>query len=157
MPSDPNATPLRQAVDLAFRPFRIEDRAFIMKSWLKSYRKFQAGVPDDLYFKGQSALIFELASRSKMVIACDATAPNYIVGFVCGHLRENLTDTVVHYIYIKDDYRQNHIARDLVNHLGYRQQGNIIATHWGLAVTAISKKYPIVYNPYFNVIGAQNV
>lgn len=145
---------LRSAIQLKFRPFELPDRSFILKSWLKSYRKYQAGVPDELYFKGQTALIFAIATRSKLVIACDKDNPGFIIGFVCGHLCENLTDTIIHYIYVKDDYRRNGIARDLVMHLGYRQQGNILATHWTKPVTSICQSYPVVYNPYINTLGA---
>lgn len=153
----PTDETLQQAVKIKFRPFEVTDRGFILKSWLKCHRRNHAGVSDDDYFEGQTYLIFALASKSKIVIACDAENPAFILGFICGRMAKNMEDVIIDYVYVKEPYRKNSIGRDLVSHLGYRQLGRIIATHWSRAVIPISLRYPIQFNPFVNTIGAPDV
>lgn len=148
---------LKQAVKIAYRPFQVTDRGFILKSWLKNHRKNMAGIPDEEYFNGQTYLIFALASKSKVIIACDADAPEFILGFICGRMAKNLDDAVIDFVYVKETYRHNGIARDLVSHIGYRGLGKVICTHWSRTLIAIANRYPLIFNPYVNTIGAPDV
>lgn len=148
---------LQESVAISFRPFEITDRSFILRSWIRCHRRNHSGISDEDYFYGQTHLIYALSGNSKIVIACDAAKPEFILGFACGRMATNGRDIIMHYVYVKEAYRKNGVARDLVSHIGYRGLGRIIATAWSRTILNMSQNKPIEYNPFINHIGENNV
>ncbi|KAK1548612.1 hypothetical protein Q3G72_011594 [Acer saccharum] len=109
-------------VPIRYRLFEETDLAFVIDSWIRSYRKrlVNQGIDRACYFYGQLALIKYLAQTTKVLIACDAKQPMYIVGWGCAKVSDK-GEFQLHYVYVKEDYRQHGVARAIVTHLGYRQ------------------------------------
>lgn len=143
-------------VPIRYRLIEETDMAFVIDSWIRSYRKrlINRGIDRALYFYGQLALIKYLSQTTKVLVACDAKQPMYIVGWGCAKVSDK-GEFQLHYVYVKEDYRQHGVATAIVTHLGYRQGKPIMASHWNENARLIREKYPqLDYNPYLITLGA---
>lgn len=146
-------------VPLQYRLIEATDLAFVINSWLLSYRKQMGfkGVERERYFEGQLALINYLAQYAKVLVACDAKQPMYIVGWGCAHVDKEGAFGL-HYVYVKEDYRRHGIAKGIVNRLGYRDGRPIMTSHWNHNARAYSLTHPLLqYNPYLITLGYKYV
>jgi len=135
------------------------DFAFVVDSWIKSYRKreVRSGVQPAHYQKGQLALIKFLAAHTKVLVACDASQPMYIVGWGCARVSKE-GEFQLHYVYVKEDYRNHGIGYQILVHLGYRQGRPIVASHWNFIARDYNLRHDnLFYNPYLTTLGAQYV
>jgi GNAT superfamily N-acetyltransferase len=92
----------------------------ILREWLSSFRSSPwAGViPNNLYRKVYAETIRQLLSRGARIdVACYAEKPEIIVGFICYEMTPR--DKILHYAFIRSDYRGNGIARALMNNAGF--------------------------------------
>lgn len=146
-------------VPIKYRLIEETDLPFVIDSWIKSYRKreVRTGVDKGHYFHGQLALIKYLSQHTKVLVACDASQPMYIVGWGCARVSDK-GEFQLHYIYTKEDYRNHGIARQVLIHLGYREGRPIIASHWNAVAREFNLRTGILfYNPYLTTLGAQYV
>lgn len=114
-------------------------RAFILSSWLQSYRQSQyAGVvPNHLYVSTHETAIEQLLERGATVIAVTAKdEPDQLMAWLCYEVSEK--GLVVHYAYTKEIYRRMGLIKLILNQLGYRYGDKAFITFR----TADSKYFP---------------
>src|SRR5579859_1846901 len=97
------------------RQHTTEDISFIYNSFLKSLHnsfpiKF---VPDTLYYGPQSQIIESLLKTANVMVACYPEDPSEILGYVI--YQEIDSALILHYIYVKQPYRMNHVASDIIS------------------------------------------
>jgi hypothetical protein len=91
------------------RPAEEDDLGFVIASWVQSYRQ-QALARDAgaAYPRQQRRIIQHLLEHANVLVACAPDEPRLILGYaVTG-------PQVVHYVYVKQDFRRIGIARALV-------------------------------------------
>ena len=103
------------ALDLApayaFRPLAAEDRAFVLSSWLRSYRygsSFGRSFRNAEFFPGHHDVAERVLARSSTVVAHLPDSPGVILGFLVHE------PAVLHYVYVKEQFRRLGIAWTLL-------------------------------------------
>lgn len=102
---------------MSIRPAKKEDVAFILDSWMKSWRvnKFSGCIPNNEYYRVTRANIENLIARgAKLRVACLDSDEDVILGWVCTEVLRSGEDCV-HYLYVKDPYLKMGIADLLVD------------------------------------------
>ena len=147
---------------LKVRRGRQTDIPFISSSWLKSFRNgaFVRGIPNDLYFRFHRRIVAELLQRSLVAVLCEREDENQIVGWACAERSEEGA-LLVHYVYVKHDFRRAGFAKALIDMLIESEDPvAIFYTHKTRAVMEYRERYqaegrvvdwPLkewIYNPY---------
>lgn len=140
--------------DVLIRPATLEDRSFIIDSWLRSYRNSEFGrrIPDDVWYAAWGHGGFVEAAVSvpgSVLVACLPSDPSFVYGFrACGYgYQPDPAMGVLHYVYVKKDFRRAGIARQLL-------AGGVYpcgVTHETPAWKAFAAKHGIAYeyrHPY---------
>jgi hypothetical protein len=80
------------------------ERSFACATWVRGYMSSPTTkrVPQELYFEGQSRLVTRILSRATVLVAESADHP-VLFGWIAGE-RDDI-GPVVHYVYVKNDYR----------------------------------------------------
>lgn len=92
---------IRKAVD--------SDTTFIMDSWMRSYRKSpDCNLPDDLFFPAYRSIATLLLKTCNVDVLVTPDNQDAILGYCVWQ------PGVVHWVYIKRDYRENGLALLLV-------------------------------------------
>lgn len=135
--------------------FRPTESDLIYSTWMKSYRDAGAarGVSGPLYQRGQRARIARiLDSRDTLVtVVTPSSEPELVLGYLVQEL-----PNVLHYLYVKRPYRNNGIARILLEPYAslLEEREPVFYTHKSSAVwiekrliedTALAS---LLYNPY---------
>lgn len=108
---------------IAYRPADLapdsDDRTFVVSTWSSSYKSSHfagliaaadwAGI-----MHGQLGKILDRPSTT--VLVATAPASSFLYGFVAGNLTRRLP--IVYYVYVKDPFREDGIARGLFAALG---------------------------------------
>lgn len=84
------------------------DLAWVVDTWLRSYRQHHCDVDHDSYFAAQRKLIEGLIPQTLVVIACDPEDEDHVFGWAC------VKDDVVHYVYVKHTLRSVGVATDML-------------------------------------------
>lgn len=127
---------------VTIRPFWYDDLPFIFSSWLKSLRwgnSYYQSIDQDSYFKGQHRAIERILGdkTTTVKVACLADAPEVLVGYAA------YTGTVLHFVYVKEDWRGIGLAKDMVPNT-IKTVSNF--TRVGLSIL---RKHPgVLINPY---------
>lgn len=95
---------------LVLRPATSDDHAFIVDSWLCSYRG-QAIARDAgaSYMRDMKWLIRRLVERSAVLVAADEDEPGAIWGWAASH------GSTVLYVYVRQEFRRSGIAGMLLH------------------------------------------
>lgn len=127
-------------LDIVLRDGTPDDVAFIFSSWIKSYAASDVARSMDrrVYDAEQHDAIEAALARSRVIIACLASAPESIFGYA---VVEN--DHTLHYVYVKQTYRRLGVARAL---LGALLDGPTTYTHRSARDITVPKGW--VFNPY---------
>ena len=122
--------------DVLIRPATLDDRSFIIDSWLRSYRNSEFGrrIPDDVWgTRWGHAGFIEDALSGWTDVACLGSDPAFLFGFSCTgvvpappQVQDEFTDPdrkplpwpILHYVYVKRDFRRQGIGRLLVTDAG---------------------------------------
>lgn len=124
------------------RPIKEHEQAFVISSWLKSYRSspFVRLVDNDVYYREQAKLVLSALEGSVTLMAVDPQDDDVIWGFIVFGVNR------VEYIYVKHLMRLNGIAKLLWEAADKPAVANCL-THAG---ESILRKYPTVlsFNPY---------
>lgn len=155
-----------EQIQIAVREPTNSDTNFITNSWLESFRQggyMNATVPNRVYFNQHHRILEKIVPRSRILVACNSTDTRQVFGWICAELMDR--HLVIHYIYIKDDFRQMGIASRLVRLLLDTQdvvKNVILTTHqtwkskvliqgrreWDLKPMAERHGITALYNPY---------
>jgi len=103
--------------DVTMRPGEPADIRFILNSWKESFRgaPFAKGVRSQTYFYYQGKLLESLLPRCIVRVLCASSRPEQIVGWACVEPTNEVF--IIHYVYVKHRYRNQGIARHLLESL----------------------------------------
>lgn len=141
------AAELKQLI--AVRPASHGDLAFIYSAWLESYGSgspISINVWKSVYYIEQRKVInrllrSDLVHHQMIVLADD---PAVIVGFVIWQPEE----CVIHYCYVKHDFRRMGVMGDALDRLGI-DPGKCQFTHLTYLMQQLRPKWAkLTYNPY---------
>ena len=127
---------------------KTSDEDFLYSTWMKSYSESSWGrsIPVPLYNIGQRKRIDRIMENPKtyILVACQEGTPELIFGYMVGEL-----PSIIHYLYVKNAYRNSGIAHRLLYHLG--NSPIITYTHKPKDIYVGNKLKELdhwIYNPY---------
>lgn len=125
-----------------------EDVGFIFNSWLKSfkYSLFARNITNTIYFAEHHKLIERLLKSNETIIACDDNDPSQIFGFISAGYVDGIL--CVHYIYVKQTFRNLGIGKTLLNAFNHSAEAASVYTHHTRMAEKLAAKYNLVYHPY---------
>lgn len=133
---------------VTYRPGSADDLNLVYSSWLKEYRRSKATrfIPDELYFTYQKNLIDHILQHSSATIICDPEDPKFIYGYIIfQYLNDHL---LIHWMYIKNNFREFGLARDLITHLEpHAKTKTIYISHLSKILTQSANQHSPSYNP----------
>ena len=137
--------------DVVIRPAVKEDKNFILASWLRCYRSssyFCRRIRKNVFFKYHHVIADRILSHATVLIAADPTDANVIYGYLISEFYEPDQKHVVHFIYIKEAFREMGIAKQLFTAAGL-EPNSVLISHWTEPVDKLILKYPdMIYIPY---------
>lgn len=113
------------------RPMRDSDTNFVLKSWLRTYRKSDEThtVSSPIYYEHMGPEVQEFIDRATILVAVDGTnvPETELLGFIAF---EPMTDnlTALHYIYVKDVMRHFGFGSELFAAAGLKKDEPFIYT-----------------------------
>lgn len=125
-------------MELAIRAPTPDELKLVRNSWFKSLQKnsdLGRWVRPDLFSPGANNLIERLTTVHLPVVTTLAAVPEEVLGWVCR------SPDVVHYLYVKHDFRRQGVGRRLV----YGAGQYTIRTTTG---EIVAKKLGLLYNPF---------
>ena len=133
-------------------PLANQSRDLICKSWSLAHRQsfFAGTLPDDLYFPAQLEQINRLLDTSKVLLAQDPEDPQVQYGYLCyQEPRDPQYGPVIHFLFVKEDWRRYGIAKDLLAHAGIDLTKPSRHTHQSAFSRqyCLKHNYPSVFNP----------
>lgn len=140
-------------MQIQVREFLQPDADFIYSSWLNSYKNdssFARKIARSVFFKWHKKIVELILNRptTKVMIACFEETPEVILGYL---VYERQTDLpVVHFAYVKKDYRQQGIANTLLKSQNL-DLNQCLFSHWTDSIYdfKFKEKYPkMMYDPY---------
>lgn len=161
--------------DVLIRPATLEDRSFIIDSWLRSYRNSEFGrrIPDDVWGSryGHAGFVEDIVDRfgyglpsldqlmlgppvslGVTAVACLPTDPAFVFGFaVFGILTRIVPFPPLHFLYVKKDYRRAGVGKQLLAVALSLAPGPMPVTAETPAWKAFAAKHGIAYeyrHPY---------
>ncbi len=128
---------------IEIRDFEEGDRNFIINSWIKCYRKQCLDIRPDVYFLEHHKIIQSLIGRCKIKIATNIEDGNQIYGYI---LYEPLPVTILHFIFVKQTFRNMGIGKKLIT--DFEVSNPCIITHHSLNGDSLLKSHIKIFNPY---------
>lgn len=99
--------------ELVIRKAVTSDYTFIMDSWMRSYRKSpDSNLPDCLFFPTYRTIAAKLLQCSTCEVIVAPDNQDAILGYIV------YDKGIVHWIYIKRDFRENGLAKLLIERVG---------------------------------------
>jgi len=133
---------------VTYRPIQTaSDEAFVYNAWLKSYKDSPWGKPliNDIFFTNHKEIVKKLLDSSEVLLAVNPEDPDQIYGFAV--IEKSPRVSIIHYVYVKYNFRKLGLARDLVETLEPMAYKVKFVTHVPRDI-AILKKFNLVFNPY---------
>lgn len=130
------------------RPAEANDMRFVRKHWLASARSGYAyrNMREGDFTRSYSRIIDRLLERSLVLVVASKDNPDRLVGFSVSE-HPNDKAAIVHYVYVKFDWRKVGIARALAQAAGLETIPNITCTHDNNVCQMIAPPHGINYNP----------
>ena len=122
-----------------YREYEPADLPDIVKWWAGSFRrsKWAGTAPNNKFTEYMGETIAQLLARgSKCVMAVNPGNKSQVLGFIVTE-KTSKDENVVHYLFVKDIYRNRGISKGLLAAEGIKQDGSTFYTH----KTAYSKHY----------------
>lgn len=129
---------------VAYRQSRDDDRAFILSTWLRSYkgRGMSYGVDADAYYAGERIVAERLLDAYGATIACADDDDDVIYGWVVAD------GQIVHYGYVKRELRHAGLEECLLSEAGVDPGKPATQTHLIPAFADLE----MAYDPYLLVV-----
>lgn len=136
------------------RPYENDDRNFVFKTWLRSFRGYRAKSPDEMYYPNQQQLIDDIFQRStaRCVVACDSNDPSFIFAFFVAEKLVTLDPReplIVHFGFTKLSYRNQGMATYCLKALGWHPGRTVHVTHWTRFCKEHREQLLLMENDYF--------
>lgn len=140
---------------------RIEDVAFILDSWCADENLY-VGRPSDMdpedFKVEQRGRVRKLISTYKCAVVRPTAAywqergekpnPNTLFGWICYGFDRATLKPLIHFVYVKAEYRKHGLANALLHAAGVRREDMAWATHSRMKLRRAMKAKGIRYN-YF--------
>ena len=124
-----------------------QDVPFIFNSWLRSYKASQRTVTPAVYFDFQHKLVQSILQRSNVNMLCSPDDSQQLFGYLVHEVIDSVP--VLHYGYIKHDFRQLGLMSVLLKHAGVARDSGAYYTHETNSIFKVRNSYKLlVYNPY---------
>ena len=116
---------------IRIRPAAKADEAFILSSWKLSYldapinawaRATESG--RGAYYAYMNAQLPRIMAQARTIVAHNPIDNEHLFGWACA------TANLVHYVYVKSDYRRDSIAERLLTSLHLPRDCDLVATAW---------------------------
>jgi ribosomal protein S18 acetylase RimI-like enzyme len=137
---------------VSIRRYEEQDRAYLFNSWLKNYKmssSFAKRIPNEIFFRNHHLILEHILSKPDTVvlIAHAGEDHNQILGYLA--YEDTPTGQVIHYVFIKEKFRNLGIARALIQHADVNPK-NVTYTHstYDLGQLEMSGKIEGSYDPY---------
>jgi len=134
---------------LLIRTAQRADASFIIHSWLTSFREgdWVEGVPNQVYFHAHHKVVESILTRATVLVLCLPDAPEVMFGWICVEACEN--GLIIHYLYVKNEFRKNRLASKLLNEVLEAEKPDVVfCTHRVRPMGFEFKKRGYIYNPY---------
>jgi hypothetical protein len=82
--------------NVIIRPFREDDRAFVMSTWMRGVRAMVKQVGDDRLFSFARPIAEVSLQRDLVLVSCDIESPTTIYGWICHRHPATLWAHVIH-------------------------------------------------------------
>lgn len=102
-------------IPLQLRFGQSTDLNFIYNSWLKSVADtfFAHGMPKKIYYDLHAEVIKDLLECSRVIVAVNPEDSEHIFGFIVYHPDYQHNRLILHFVYVKQPYRQLGVANKL--------------------------------------------
>lgn len=135
------------------REMRPEDRGFIFGNFLKSAHGAYAyrNMPLPAFQHFGAKLLDQLIERSQVLVVSEKADPDTLIGFaVAERPFRKMESIVLHFIYVKHDYRESGLGSALIKALGHDGKNTqLFATHMTVAWFHVGPRFGAVHNPFF--------
>lgn len=136
------------------REMRPEDRGFVFGNYLKSAGNAYAyrNMPKPAFDHYGSRMLEELIQRSQTLVVSRKEEPDELIAFAVSERPfRSLDQIVLHFAYIKHDFREQGLGTALVKTIGHdpRRGTQLFATHMTTAWFHIGPKFGALYNPFY--------
>jgi hypothetical protein len=126
----------RESSGARIRPIEPEDVAFVICSWLEGYwddGPFELVMPKSQWWRRWHVVIENILAdeRCKTLIACNPENEEQLYGFVSARPPD-----ILHWVYVKQPYRGNGIAKELELDAGLRLPFRL--SHWSSGADRMS-------------------
>lgn len=102
------------------RPAIVEERRLIVSKWLDEYKRVPSAgtIPGNLFLTAYLPVLYSIMDHKDVstTVATHAAAPDVVLGFAVTEV--GFTRPVLHFCFVKDDYRKNGIATRLLKDAG---------------------------------------
>jgi hypothetical protein len=137
-----------EELPIAIRKAAPSDISFIFSSWLKSFRdsRFASAITTTIYYTEHHKVVERLLKTCDVYVACNPKDGTELFGYICAEKVDGIL--VVHYIYVKNTYRQLGLAKTLLNQFSHNPSAAAIFTHNTRASEKLASRFNFVYSPY---------
>jgi GNAT superfamily N-acetyltransferase len=150
LPKPERIKPAAEPRPLVIRSGAIDDVNCIINDWAASYKESPEvqEMDPEVYKVEQRARIFRLLGASKVSVACDPDNHSKILGWVVHGWDKGAQAPIVHYMYVKREFRLARVGTRLMRHIGWVPGQVVWATHWQPCIRKLRHKWNWLYNRY---------
>lgn len=129
---------------ITYREGKASDYAHIVITWTQSAlaSNFAAGIKKNTFIDHHKKIVQRTVETQKILIACDPTDPDLIIGYVVYSASE--ARPVIHYVHVKVRFRGFGIGTELLNRVS---PSSFTATHKTWPARKLRRK-DFDYNPF---------
>lgn len=132
-----------------YRNLKLNDINFIYSTWLKSYRQspWAESMSNDIFFSQHKVLIDSIIARptASVIVICNPEDEEQVYGYLVSEA--NLS--ILHFAYIKYNYRKLGMMKSLLGQLGCSTTPSVtFITHLPRRFDMLKTKFNLQYNPY---------
>jgi hypothetical protein len=111
--------------ELIIRQMEPQERSLVVSSWLRccEFDRPDMCLPS-VWRKGHAAWIDRLLERTTPMVACLQKVRDEVLGWAVSEPPE-----VLHFVYVKRDYRGMSVCRTLLRAALYSADGSVVSTH----------------------------
>lgn len=103
-------------IPMTIRPMEADDAAIVFDSWagcMADELKIEDAEERRRFKRGQKPIFADLLARGKTFVAVPRKDPTRVMGWICFEAPD-----ILHFVYVRKDYRCGKVARRLVEHAG---------------------------------------
>lgn len=136
------------------RDTKPEDASFIYSTWLRCYQDTSSWarlMPSRIFFDNHKKVIQRILGDSHVLVAANPEDPDQVFGYIVFQASGGGV-AVLHWVYVKETFRQLGIARDLFQVAkriaDHDESLPVAATHSNVRWELLAPKWNLVFNPY---------